>query len=51
VSLRAHSHDPHSLCDVLAVLLSVVAIDLCALTRARVYELALSAFFVLTRSM
>ncbi len=41
---------PHSLCDVLAVLLSVVAIDLCALTHARVYELALSVFFVLTRS-
>src|SRR6185295_2903891 len=35
VSLRAHSHDPHSLRDVLAVLLSVVAIDLRALTRAR----------------
>jgi len=29
----------------------LIAIDLCALTRARGYELALSAFFVLTRSM
>src|SRR6266545_2927053 len=38
VSLRALSRGPHSLCDVYAVLLSVVAIDLCALARAWAHE-------------
>jgi hypothetical protein len=48
VSLRALSHDPHSLCDVFAVLLSVVTIG-SALSRSA-YELALSVFLLLTRS-
>jgi hypothetical protein len=48
VSLRAHSHDPHSLCDVSAVLLSVIAIG-SALARSA-YELALPVFLLLTSS-
>lgn len=48
VSQRAHSHDPHSLRDVSAVLLSVFAIGF-ALTRSA-YELALPVFLLLTSS-